>query len=163
MKEENRKNVIRSNALLALLAVAILATAVTKTATAKSLYIIADIKGASEDRTQPVQAYDIRVDGTLVFQAQHDIPHSMLGAVGMAIDSDNGYVFITYEASGDIQLIEATTMTDAGKITAPDATDLAGIVYDHEKSLLYCVDRGKSNLYVYNWWAETATLTHVSG
>jgi len=163
MKEENRKNMIRSNALLALLAVAILATAVTKTATAKSLYVIADIKGASEDRTQPVQAYDIRVDGTLVFQAQHDIPHSMLGAVGMAIDSDNGYVFITYEASGDIQLIEATTMTDAGKTTAPDATDLAGIVYDHKKSLLYCVDRGKSNLYVYNWWPETATLTHVSG
>jgi uncharacterized repeat protein (TIGR01451 family)/fimbrial isopeptide formation D2 family protein len=163
MKNRNRKNMIRSNALLALLAVAMLATAVTKTATAKSLYVIADIKGASEDRTQPVQAYDIGVDGTLLFQAQHDIPHSMLGAVGMAIDSDYGYVFITYEASGDIQLIEATTMTDAGNVTAPDATDLAGIVYDHDKSLLYCVDRRKDKLYVYNWWPETATLTHVSG
>jgi len=163
MKEENRKNVIRSNALLALFAAAILATAVTKTATAKSLYVIADIKGSSADRTQPVQAYDIGVDGTLLFQAQHDIPHSMLGAVGMAIDSDYGYVFITYEASGEIQLIEATTMTDAGTVIAPDATDLAGIVYDHEKSLLYCVDRGKSKLYVYNWWPETATLTHASG
>jgi len=163
MKEEIRKNAIRTNALLSLLTVAILATAVTKTASAKSLYVIADIKGASEDRTQPVQAYDIGVDGTLLFQAQHDIPHSMLGAVGMAIDSDFGYVFITYEASGEIQLIEATTMTDAGTVTAPDAMDLAGIVYDHEKSLLYCVDRGKSKLYVYNWWPETATLTHASG
>jgi len=163
MKEEIRKNAIRTNALLSLLTVAILATAVTKTASAKSLYVIADIKGASEDRTQPVQAYDIGVDGTLLFQAQHDIPHSMLGAVGMAIDSDSGYVFITYEASGEIQLIEATTMTDAGTVTAPDAMDLAGIVYDHEKSLLYCVDRGKSKLYVYNWWPETATLTHASG
>jgi len=163
MKVEIRKNVIKSNALLALLAVAVLTTAVTKTAMAKSLYVIADIKGASEDRTQPVQAYDIGIDGTLLFQAQHDIPHSMLGAVGMAIDSDYGYVFVTYEASGEIQLIEATTMTDAGTVTAPDATDLAGIVYDHEKSLLYCVDRGKSKLYVYNWWPETATLTHASG
>ena len=163
MKEENRKNMIRSNALLALLAVAILATAVTKTATAKSLYVIADILGSSESNIQPVQAYDIGVDGTLLFQAQHDIPHNMLGAVGMAIDSDYGYVFITYEASGEIQLIEATTMTDAGTTIAPDASDLAGIVYDHENSLLYCVDRGKSKLYVYNWWPETATLTHASG
>ncbi len=163
MKNKIRKNTIRPNTFLALLAIAILTTAVTKTAMAKSLYVIADIKGSSTDRTQPVQAYDIGIDGTLIFQAQHDIPHSMLGAVGMAIDSDNGYVFITYEASGEIQLIEATTMTDAGITLAPDAMDLAGIVYDHENSLLYCVDRRTRRLYVYNWWPETATLTHVSG
>jgi len=163
MKNIIEKNVIKSNTFLALLAIAILTAAITKTATAKSLYVIADIKGSSADRTQPVQAYDIGVDGTLIFQAQHDIPHSMLGAVGMAIDSDYGYIFITYEASGEIQLIEATTMTDAGTTTAPDATDLAGIVYDHEKSLLYCVDRGRNSLYVYNWFPDTATLTHTPG
>jgi hypothetical protein len=163
MKNENRKNVLSSHTFLTLLAIVMLTTAVTKIATAKSLYVIADIKGSSTDRTQPVQAYDIGIDGTLSFQAQHDIPHSMLGAVGMAIDSDYGYVFITYEASGDIRLIEATTMTDAGTTTAPDASNLAGIVYDHEKSLLYCVDRRTNALYVYNWWPEAATLTHVSG
>jgi uncharacterized repeat protein (TIGR01451 family)/fimbrial isopeptide formation D2 family protein len=54
-------------------------------------------------------------------------------------------------------------MVDAGTTIAPDATDLAGIVYDHENSLLYCVDRRTDSLYVYNWWPETATLTHVSG
>jgi len=163
MKDKDRKNLIRPNTFLALLAIAILTTAVTKTAMAKSLYVIADIKINDLNRTQPVQAYDIGIDGTLIFQAQHDIPHSDLGAVGMAIDSDYGYIFITYEASGEIQLIEATKMTDAGKTVAPDATDLAGIVYDHENSLLYCVDRGTNSLYVYNWWPETATLTHVSG
>ncbi len=163
MKNKIEKNVIKSNTFLALLAIAILTTAITKTAMAKSLYVIADIKGSSEDRTQPVQAYDIGIDGTLIFQAQHDIPHSMLGAVGMAIDSDYGYVFITYEHSGDIQLIEATTMSDAGKTRAPDAMDLAGIVYDHEKSLLYCMDRRTNYLYVYNWFPDTATLTHAPG
>jgi len=163
MKNKNRKNVLSSNVYLTLLAIAMLTTAITKSTMAKSLYVIADIKGASEDRTQPVQAYDIGVDGSLIFQAQHDIPHSMLGAVGMAIDSDYGYVFITYEASGDIRLIEATTMTDAGEVRAPDASDLAGIVYDHEKSLLYCVDRGTNSLYVYNWWPDTAILTHTPG
>ena len=163
MKDKNRKNALSSNTFLTLLAIAMLTTAVTKTAMAKSLYVIADIKGSSTDRTQPVQAYDIGIDGTLTFQAQHDIPHSMLGAVGMAIDSDYGYVFITYEASGDIQLIEATTMIDAGITTAPDASDLAGIVYDHKNSLLYCVDRGKNNLYVYNWFPDTATLIQTPG
>ena len=163
MKNENRKKVLSSNTFLILLAIAILTGAITKTSTAKSLYVIADIKGASEDRTLPVQAYDIGIDGTLAFQAQHDIPHSMLGAVGMAIDSDYGYIFITYEASDDIQLIEATTMADAGKTRAPDATNLAGIVYDHEKNLVYCVDRRTNNLYVYNWWPDSATLTHAPG
>ena len=163
MKDKNEKNVTKSNTFLALLAIAILTTAVTKTATAKSLYVIADILGASESNIQPVQAYDIGVDGTLTFQAQHDIPHRMLGAVGMAIDADSGYLFITYEASNEIQLLDPITMVDAGLTIAPDATDLAGINYDHEKGLLYCVDRRTNQLYVYNWWPETATLTHVSG
>jgi uncharacterized repeat protein (TIGR01451 family) len=163
MKNKNEKNIIKSNIFPALLAIAILTTAISNTVTAKSLYVIADIKGASADRTQPVQAYDIGVDGTLTFQAQHDVPHRMLGAVGMAIDSDYGYVFITYEASDEIQLIEATTMTDAGITLAPDASDLAGIVYDHDKSLLYAVDRQTNTLYVYNWFPENATLTHVPG
>jgi hypothetical protein len=86
MKNKNEKNVTKSHALLALLAIAVLTTAVTKTAKAKSLYIIADIKGSSVDRKEPVQAYDIGVDGTLTFQAQYDIPYIGIGAVGMAID-----------------------------------------------------------------------------
>jgi len=163
MKDKNEKNVIKSSIFPALLTIAILTTALTKTATAKSLYVIADILGASESRTQPVQAYDIGVDGTLTFQAQHDIPHRMLGAVGMAIDADSGYIFITYEASNEIQLLDPITMTDAGTTTAPDAWDLAGIRYDHEKGLLYTVDRRINKMYVYNWFPETATLTHVPG
>jgi uncharacterized repeat protein (TIGR01451 family)/fimbrial isopeptide formation D2 family protein len=162
MKDKNKDSTVKSNISMALLTMAILVTAVTKTSMAKSLYIISDI-WYSQDRKQPVQAYDIGVDGTLTFQAQHDIPHEMLGAVGLAVDSDYGYVFVTYEASGKIQLIEATTMTDAGVTVAPDATNLAGIVYDHEKSLLYCVNRQSRNLYVYNWYPESATLTHVPG
>ncbi|OHB81708.1 MAG: hypothetical protein A2Z38_03160 [Planctomycetes bacterium RBG_19FT_COMBO_48_8] len=163
MKNIIEKNVIKSNTFLALLAIAILTTTLTKTATAKSLYVIADILGASESNIQPVQAYDIGVDGTLTFQAQHDIPHSMLGAVGMAIDSDSGYLFITYEADNVIQLLDPIRMTDAGRVRAPDAMDLAGIKYDHDKGLLYTADRRTNTLYVYNWFPETKTLTHVPG
>ncbi len=163
MKSKNLKKAFGADILLVLVAAVAFIMFAPKSLMAKSLYVIADIKGASEDGTLPVQAYDIEFDGTLTFQAQHNIPHRMLGAVGMAIDTDSGYVFITYEASNEIQLIEAKTMTDAGTTLAPDATDLAGIVYDHQKGLLYCVDRGTSSLYVYNWQPQITTLNHVSG
>jgi uncharacterized repeat protein (TIGR01451 family) len=157
MKDQSRKNAFKAKIFLSLLAVAISIPAVTQIATAKSLYVIADIK----DDPTPVQAYDIGIDGTLTFQAEHDIPHYEHGAVGLAIDSDSGYLFVTYEDSDVIQLINARTMTDEGITIAPDATNLAGIVYDHEKELLYCVDRRTRTLYVYNWDPNSATLTHA--
>jgi hypothetical protein len=54
-------------------------------------------------------------------------------------------------------------MADIGSTLAPGATNLAGIVYDLNKRLLYCVDRRTENLYVYNWDPNTVTLTPVSG
>jgi len=160
MKRRNGKSRSRINSVLVLLAIVVSLTVVPANVTAKSLYVIAD-KGSITDTTQPVQAYNIEVDGTLTFQAEHHIPHRSLGAVGMAIDSDNGFLFITYDRSEEIQLLDAETMTDAGIITVPEASNLAGIVYDHEKRLLYCVDRGENVLYAYDWDPETTTLTHV--
>ena len=163
MKSNNKNHVFRARILAALLVTTMSMTAVTNTATAKSLYVIADIWASTTDHTLPVHAYDIGVDGTLTFQAQHDIPDRALGAVGIAIDSDSKYVFITYEGSDAIKLLDPITMTDAGTTIAPDALDLAGIVYDHEKKLLYTVDRGQDRLYVYDWNPQTTTLTHVKG
>jgi len=163
MKGKNTRDAVKACVVLFFVAGIISMMIAPTNAVGKSLYVIADIQANSKDNTQPVQAYDIGVDGTLTFQAQHSIPYSTLGAVGMAIDSDSGYLFITYERSGDIQLVNAATMADAGTTTAPDATDLAGIVYDHKKKLLYTIDRGESVLYVYDWDSKTATLTHVEG
>ncbi len=163
MKNNSKNHVCGARVFTALLAVTVSIAAVTNTAAGKSLYIIAEILGSSPNRALPVQAYDIGVDGTLTFQAQYDIPNRDLGAVGMAIDSDSGYVFITYESGNLIQLLNPITMTDAGTTTAPDASDLAGIVYDHKKKLLYTVDRGKAALYVYRWEPKTSSLTHVEG
>ncbi|MHC4168691.1 MAG: hypothetical protein ACYSWQ_17200 [Planctomycetota bacterium] len=161
MKERNRKSVSRAGALLTLLAVVTLMTTGTQTATAKSLYVIADV--TATDGTQPLHAYDIGADGKLTFQAEHRIRHRMLGGVGLAIDSDFGYLFVTYEADERIQVVDGTTMTDAGVVTAEGADDLAGVVYDHSKSLLYCVDRRKDNLYVYDWDPHAIKLTNVTG
>jgi len=148
------------NISVLVLLMTMLITAVTGTIRAKSLYIIADIHA---DPT-PIQAYDITAYGTLTFQAEYGIPyHGSYGAVGLAIDSDSKTLFVTYEQSNVIQLIDATTMTDTGTTTASGARNLAGIVYDHDKGLLYCVDRNTNKLYVYDWEANTATLTGVPG
>jgi uncharacterized repeat protein (TIGR01451 family) len=159
MKDQEKKEFRAANAVLIFLAAAISTTAIIENVAAKSLYVIADINA----RPTPVQAYDIAVDGALTFQAQYDVPHHMFGAVGLAIDSDSGHVFVTYEDSNEIQLVEATTMTEAGTAAAPGADNLAGIVYDHAKGLLYCVDRGKDKLYAYDWDPNTTTLTNMPG
>jgi len=126
---------------------------------AKSVYMIANI---NTDPT-PIHAYGIQPDGSLAFQAEHYVPSYMGGAVGLALDADSEYLFVTYEYSNVIQLLDARTMKDRGTTIAPGAENLAGIVYDHDKKLLYCVDRYEDALYAYSWDASTATLTPVPG
>ena len=153
------KNIVRSNIPILVLLIAVLTNAATEVANAEPLYVIADI----DAQPVPLHTYNIGIDGTLSFQGEYDIPHYSSGAVGLAVDSDSKYLFVTYADSDIIQLINATTMTDAGSTTAQGASSLAGIVYDHDKHLLYCVDRGTEKLYVFDWDAKTTSLTPVPG
>ena len=159
MKDQSRNNAFRANSLLVVLVAAMFITTVTRTATAKSLYLIPDI---SKDPAL-IQIYDIAADGTLTFNAEFKIPHHMLGAVGLAIDSDSGYLFVTYEASETIEVIDATIMKGVGEAIVPEASNLAGIVYDHDKGLLYCAERDWSLLNIFEWDPNTATLTYTYG
>jgi uncharacterized repeat protein (TIGR01451 family) len=159
MESQSSKNILRANIFAVTLASAILTMTITGTAAAKSLYMIADIIGVPA----PVHAYNVAADGTLTFQAKHDIPNLGWGPVGLAIDAENGFLFVTYERSYAIQLIDAKTMTGRGTTIAPGAHNLAGIVYDSPNRLLYCVDRGRDVVYVYDWQPETASLTPVPG
>ncbi|MBN2315830.1 MAG: DUF11 domain-containing protein [Sedimentisphaerales bacterium] len=161
MKSKMTKNVFKAHTILLFLIVVAFVTVIPNMTMAKSLFVIAD-KGSLSDSTQPLHIYDIGSDGTLSLQAQHDIPHRVLGAVGMAIDSDNGYLFVTYHGSEEILVLDASSMTSVGKVTVSGAENLAGIVYDHDKMRVYCVDRGQELLYVYEWDPVTATLTDAS-
>jgi uncharacterized repeat protein (TIGR01451 family) len=127
-------------------------------ALAKSLYAIAGINA----NPTPIRAYNINPDGTLTYQAEYGVPSYAGGAVGLAIDTASETLFVTYEVSNIIQLVDARTMTGIGSATAPGAYDLAGIVMDEAKKLLYTVDRYSSNLYVYRWDAAAKTLTLVA-
>jgi uncharacterized repeat protein (TIGR01451 family) len=124
-------------------------------ATAKSLYGIASINQSPS----PVQAYDIQAGGTLVYQATYGVPYYAGGAVGLGIDSSAAVLFVTYEVSNVIQLLNAVTMTSLGTTTAPGASNLAGIVVDQGKNKVYTVDRNTNHLYVYNWNPTTKILS----
>ena len=136
-------------------------------ASAKSLFLIANINATPT----PVDAYEIKSDGTVLFQTQYGVPNLGGGAVGIAIASGNDKavppidptLFITYEFANNIQLLNARTMTNLGSTTAPGASNLAGIVFDESKKLLYTMDRTTNQLYSYQWNAVSKTLTLVSG
>jgi hypothetical protein len=131
----------------------------------QTLYVIADINASGNI---PLQAYDI--DGTgLVFQAEYPIPDHEDGPVGIAVDPVNKFLFITYEESYVIYLVDAQTMLGAGTVSAGSADDLAGIVYNNENMQLYAVDRNTPTLFSYLWipenkvlqWQQTITLQNT--
>ena len=159
MKSKNGRGILRAGAFVVVVTAAILSATITGTATAKSLYLIADING---DPT-PLHAYDIAPDGTLTFQVEYHISRFARGAVGLAIDPDSQYLFVTYEDSDVIQLIDARTTIIEQTRVVPGASNLAGIVYDCGKRLLYCVDRGQDRLYVYDWQPQSIRLKEVPG
>ena len=147
--------------LFALVVAGLWMAAAPRAAVAKSLYVIADIHGGWLGT--PINAYNIGADGKLTFQKQYNVPMYGSGAVGLALDSKSKYLFITNEDFGGIVVLDPTTMADPQAVTAPAATNLAGIVYDQSKDLLYCVDRSTPTLYVYQWSAETKMLTAAPG
>ncbi len=128
--------------------------ALTGLALAKSLYVIAD----QNPIPTPIRAYNINATGTLTFQAEYGVS-GVWGAVGLGLDSATNILFVTYESYNIINLVDAKTMQGIGSTVAPGATNLAGIVVDDTKNLVYTVDRGTSTLYVYNWDATNKTLT----
>jgi len=125
-------------------------------ASPKSLYVIANINA----NPTPIWAYDIQpAPAYLVFAASHDVPKHADGGVGLAIDDATPALFVTYENSAIIELINATTMQSMGNTTAPGATNLAGIAYDRGVKKVYTVGRNTNKLYAYNWNPATATLS----
>ena len=159
--DKNRQKVITLPKFYAFAAVFIVFTIVLAgTASAKSLYVIANINAGPT----PVQAYDIQLAPTyLAYQAEYGVPYHGWGGVGLAIDTDSEMLFVTYESSNTIQLVNATTMADEGSTIAIGASNLAGIVVDQDKQQVYTIDRYTPNLYVYDWDPITKTLTLLPG
>lgn len=163
MKMLSESNARRTGtmAVAAILMALLLLVGTAGVTTAKSLYVIAEV--TSYDFATPVHAYDIGPDGLLTFQAQYGVPFRGAGTIGLGVDSYSDNLFITFENSSFLQVLDASTLEVARTTSAPGSQDLAGIVYDHGRDLLYCVDRETENLYSYVWDPVKGMLTHVLG
>ncbi len=124
----------------------IVAMAIGGVAQAKSLYVLSDTNSSDA----PIQAYDIQ--GNQIVYQQTVVTGFGWGSVGLTIDTDSKTLFMTQEGLGTIKKIDAVTFADLGEVTAPGADDLAGIVVDQDKGLVYAVDRD---------WSQQPTTLHV--
>ncbi len=125
-------------------------------ASAKSLYVIDNINA----NPTPISAYDI-VGNQIVYQTTNTVPAFAGGAVGLGVDTDSAYLFVTYENSNLISIVNATTMTvpASSPVTAPGASNLAGVVVDQDAQKVYTMDRNTNTLYVYSWDSTGPTLS----
>ena len=155
-KQKGREHIFRLKLFLKVLLVAIAITLFASTSVqAKSLYLLTDIRSSPSQ----ICKYDIENEGDLTFQSRHNITKQGLGAVDIAIDSDNGYLFITHKFSEKILLVNSTTMEVVDTFTTEGANYLYGIEYDSDQSLLYCIDFFKNKLFIYRWDPAALEIT----
>lgn len=155
-----KTDVHRMNWGRAAVAVLLLMTA-AGIASAKSMYVVAKI--IAFDSQIPVHVYDIGADGLLTYQTEFGAPFIGAGMVGICMDSDTGYLFSTYEDSGSILVTTAATLERRAVLAVSGAKNLAGVVYDHQKRVLYCAEMGEETLHVLNWNSLTGKITPVVG
>lgn len=139
---------------ISMLALMCLITTLSGTTEARSVYVISDTTTWS-DEPSIIQAYDVQ-DSNLVYQTDYETVGRL--AIGLAIDTDSEFLFITFEQENEIELVNAKTMQYVDTVTAPGASDLAGIVYDSTRQKVYVVDRADKYLYVYNWYPAIPSL-----
>ena len=118
----------------------------------RSVYVIAD----TDAYPSVLQAYEIQ-GSSLVHQATRNLSREW--AIDVAIDAESELLFVTFEASNEIELVSAKTLEHVDSVTAPGADNLAGIVVDSGKSKVYIIDREENDLYVYSWNPATRELT----
>jgi uncharacterized repeat protein (TIGR01451 family) len=131
-----------------------------ETIQAKSLYVI------TKHLENKLSAYYIQGDH-IYYQVTIDVTKgSGSGAVGLALDNDSSTLFITYEGTNIIVMVNAKTMiSEENPVTVPgvSASGLSGIAFDHSKQKLYVLNRRDNKLYVYLWNSLTKTLTLEGG
>jgi len=151
-----KKNIWKSTGSAILILSIVLASitiVMTTTASAKSLYVNKDISNS------PISAYDIQLPPTyLAYQMTSGTTH--YGGVGLAIDTDSEILFVTFEGSNKIAIVNAKTLATLEPIYALNANNLAGIAVDQDNQKVYAVDRTTNHLYVYSWDATAKTLTN---
>lgn len=112
----------------------------------KSVFIISKHNNPSR-----AQAYSIE-GNQVVYQADINISgyNQGYGAVANAIWPEKDLMFVTYENSDMLVWSSTKTLEKVGEFDT-DVLNLAGVVVDIGKELIYIVQRGCEDLYVYSF------------
>jgi len=108
----------------------------------------------------PSQAQAYSIDGNqITLQADVNIStyNQGFGAVGNAVWPEKELMFVTYENSDMLVWASTKTLEKVGEFDT-DISDLAGIVIDTEKELIYVVQRRYDELYIYSFDDVNNTL-----
>lgn len=124
----------------------------------ETVYCIADLNV----NPNPINSYGV-TGNTLNYQTQQGVPDVSGGAVGLAMDEANGVLFVCYEFSDVINMLDAVTMQTLGSTTAPGAADLSGLAFDPVNSKLYATDRSTGHFYSFSWTFAGYVLTNDYG
>lgn len=96
---------------------------------ARSVYVITDWAST-------VKAYDIQGD-QIVEQATAENLADHGGAVGLALDPGSEMLFVTFEGSNVIEMVNAKTMiSEENPVTVPGVSSLAGIAINAAEKCL---------------------------
>jgi len=81
------------------------------------------------------------------------------GPVGLAVSEAKNRVFVSYEFSGALDVFYANTLEpySTPQIVLPGANNAAGIVGSEARDRLYAIDRGNTQVYVYDF--DTNAIT----
>ena len=155
----NQQEVCHITKKMFLILALVLMLLIAAPAAAKSMYVIGSINAPNA----PILSYNLNPDGTFTYQTTTNVDQHNRGPNGIAIDTNSGVLFITYEKSSVIEIVDAVTMTGLGDTVAPKATNLAGIVVDQGKQKVYTIQRNSDKLFVYLYDPVAHTLTLDGG
>ncbi len=127
--------------------------------TSRTLFVIGNINAPVS--TYPLRVYTINGPELLFADELRPVERDA-GAIDCAVDPTNEHVFVTYEElnpgiPGTVDVFDARDATPLGAITLTGTEDVAGIDVHVPNGHLYVVDRGETNVYVF----DTATYASV--
>lgn len=139
----------------------LLVSCICDSAEAKSVYAITDHNRGM------LKVYKIEGDQLLKCR----IGAEFSSAVDVTVDSNLKLLFITFEENANIVWADAETIEQKGFITIAGSSQLAGVVADETKQMVYALERGSNRLYICDWndveekleLINTVTLTDLGG
>jgi DNA-binding beta-propeller fold protein YncE len=125
--------------------------------TAKPLYVIGDRVFATEFN---VMTFNSLLNGSIEYVTEDTITARCEGPADLAFTTDGQYMFTVSAGSAWIQVVDTATMTIVEEEhVSGTQEDFSGVAFDSVRNLVYSVDKGQNQLYVYDWDSVNVDLT----